>query len=136
MPAKTRKCDCDVQNNEQLGHFGDCVLIKQPQHTPTPWTVGLYDASGDFIKIGVHVAVCKPEGDLLATTGPADDEQSKVDAAFIVRAVNSYEELVISIKQMMARLNGITESNFSTAEAQIMAIGRAAIAKAEGQNAD
>ncbi len=44
---KTRKCDCDVQNDQQLGHFGDCVLIKQPQqaersanevsHTPTPW---------------------------------------------------------------------------------------------------
>jgi hypothetical protein len=95
----------------------------KPTHTPTPWTTGLYDASVAFTQIGVHVAVCKPDLSLLAVCGPARDEQSEADAAFLVRAVNAHEELV-SLLKTMEYMAPNTELNNRI---------KKAIAKAEGR---
>lgn len=63
----------------------------QGQHTPTPWKVS---QTGKFVmhsRSGTLLNVC---------------EASKEDAAFIVRAVNSHEELFRVLKSMHAHYQG------------------------------
>jgi hypothetical protein len=93
-------------------------------HTQTPWVVGWYDASLDFVKIGVHVAVCKPDLSLIATCGPAGDKASEADAAFIVRAVNSHEDLTYALNRVL---------HDADLTSQVREIVEKAIKKAEGK---
>lgn len=107
------------------------MCAEKTKHTPTPWTIGVYDASEDFKSINTHVAVCKPDGSLLATCGPVDAE-SKADAAFIVRAVNSHEELVQFARNVEAYLAGLGTSR-DDAECALLNHAEQTIAKAEGK---
>lgn len=97
------------------------------KHTPTPWTVGMYGASADFRAIDIHAAVCKPDGALLATCGPFDEE-SKADAAFIVRAVNSHEALLDALKAVEENLAHV---GLAGTVGILRKVCREAIAKAE-----
>lgn len=104
-------------------------------HTPTPWKVGIYDASAEFRAIDIHMAVCKPDGLLLATCGPLD-EDSQADAAFIVRAVNEYEKNQDTIDTLLDMLkcaqSELLHQGFKPQDLICVDIERA-IAKAEGK---
>ena len=95
------------------------------QHTPGPWTVGVYDATENFRSITHHACVCDPDTmALIAVTGPATDEQSQHDANLIAAAPDLLEAL-------QGLVNIATHPQATKAEIRMIAIeARAAIAKA------
>lgn len=85
-----------------------CICFDKPQHTPTPWSV---DALG-YLR------------------GPDSENilEVKENAAFIVRAVNSHEELV----QLLRRIREFDRHTPLLGTDMVQDIERA-IAKAEGK---
>lgn len=59
------------------------------QHTPTPWTTEM---------VGNHQWISAP---FLLMADFGSGEQGKLDAAFIVKAVNSHEALVEALKHLI-----------------------------------
>ena len=120
---KTRKAepehtvDCDIRNE---GHC-ICGSVK-PQPTPTPWHT---------VKARTYVHIQDERGNCVASCAY---EEAEVNAAFIVRAVNSHEELLRVLKACVDSLNRDTKDfghevahiNYAIRDAE------AAIAKAEG----
>lgn len=110
------------------------------EHTPTPWTFGVYEASEDFKAISQHSCICDPQTKaLIATCGKANDLQSQTDAAFIVRAVNAHEkdqeikrELVQMLNVFIDCIDGdIMATQFF--DSTFVKKAKQAIAKAEGK---
>ncbi len=117
---KTIKCaECNEPKLEKLlyceKHLKDEYARYFNEHTPTPWSFANDEIYARNSRI-IHVCV-------------RDDMQDKNDAEFIVRAVNSHEELM-SVLKMVADSgplnNGMRDEN-------TMQLVRAAIAKAEGK---
>ncbi len=81
------------------------------QHTPTPWVFGVYTATPAFDAIVDHVSVCKPDMSLIATCGPAGDENSEADAEFICRAVNGYTASIEALELARRVLRMITNND-------------------------
>lgn len=98
-------------------------------HTPLPWTTGLYDASEDFKAIKTHVAVCRPDGSLLATCGPVDSD-SATDAAYIVKAVNNFDNMKMFLKRALQ----ILETDYPEENKIFIGQLKEAIVKAEAQS--
>lgn len=82
---KTKKGDvcCYNKANELKEHNANCET--RPQHAPTPWD---YAGRGSAIE----VKNTKGEYDLVASLNEELDYQA--NAAFIVKCVNSHEELL------------------------------------------
>jgi len=100
------------------------------KHTPTPWEARKYTAEGDYAiaRVGyMPIAAMGPEED-------RDAEQVEADAEFIVRAVNSHDDLLEACKEVLR----IRDCKLSAANggwsdaADIWAKVDAAIAKAQG----
>ena len=75
------------------------------EHTPTPWTVFNPDNDqhiGDYLEI-YHESILIAD---VLRPGPVD---AKANAAFIVKAVNSHEELLESLQSIVDRLEGAEE---------------------------
>ncbi len=62
-------------------------LDTKPSHTPTPWSIGQFDQVSIDGK-GTADSICVKGFSL------SHSPEAKANAAFIVRAVNSHEELV------------------------------------------
>lgn len=96
----------------------------KPSHTPTPW------ALNEPIKT-----------EIVSGYGSTDigvaQNLREADAAFIVRAVNSHEELVKALKDVLFVLKGQAEhGNFldsSERDISLEGVVEQAIAKAEGE---
>jgi hypothetical protein len=71
-------------------------MMSGHKHTPTPWVV---NAAGNVI--------CSADGKWLADTRTVqrEDEEDKENAALIVRAVNSHEQLVAALRLAKHRLD-------------------------------
>lgn len=106
------------------GDLGDCLDCNKPQptvaptasYTPTPWKLeGNWIVSGFF---GVHELPASNEG---------SQAEHLANAAFIVRAVNSHEEMLAILKTILTMID-------KTQGADRLGILIAqAIAKAEGK---
>lgn len=129
----------DTQNNTNQGAGAQADSAQgagseaSPRHTPTPWrlwpyrgTVGYPIAASVQTKFG-------PTDAILAYANPKQEwigtEEAKANAAFIVRAVNSYLPMVRALNLVVTSgpLNaGLTDEN-------TMAIAREALALASIQ---
>lgn len=144
---KTRKdvdaCECvtDHGMKECLGkkdnynpHIKDsaCTCIdehycgKKPQHTPTPWR--LDKENPDLVRD-------EKDGFLVTKVTGANDLESHANAEFIVRAVNSHEEMLIALRSVRNEFRAYVlndPKNLETANgSRILAQIDRAIAKAE-----
>lgn len=88
----------------------------KPSHTPTPW-----NQKGRWIRTDDYTSIAR----MIMREG--DGSQEKADAAFIVRAVNSHEELLMIVKHFEIDLK--TQGTRPDA----LTLVRRAIAKAEGK---
>lgn len=77
---------CEKCGNGLDMHDGDYKCLVQQKHTPTPWRHG--DSPGDVCEI-VGIETGKPYSSIIAETCGYKG-QREANAAFIVRAVNSY----------------------------------------------
>lgn len=107
---KTRKaeCICDLDPNaNDTGHQWNCPTRKEkPQHTPTHW-----------IKQVMHEVTRTPE-EVASFAGP--------NAGYVLRAVNSYEELLTLAKIARAEARRKNDDAF-------VKLADEAIAKAEAK---
>ncbi len=99
------------------------------QHTPTPWEV-CEKAPNDAWFEG-RTIWCPEEGKRVADTCPLD-VRDKANAAFIVRAVNSFYPMLDAIKEAYENLKGedLPAEGYTT---KINALLSSVIAKAEGK---
>ena len=128
---KAIKCNCEMGEGEL--HTMECAVMElKPQHTPTPWNViedeNTYEVIIDSKK-GVIAKTLLNHMELI---------QAERNAKFIVRAVNSHEELVTLLKSIRGHLLNATSLTDEegcatpTLEALESLIDKA-LAKAEGK---
>lgn len=120
---QTHTEDCMDANDDTSVFKGRCICPK-PTHTPTPWT----QEKARYWKLlseGKHfMSVSFP-------SGVSDELTNSANAAYIVRAVNSHEELLEALKQ----LANVTNQKGMNRVVVNSIVDRAwkAIAKAEGK---
>lgn len=73
--------------------------MTQTKHTPTPWY-----SNDDYADIRDHRANLIMRKPSTKTSIYADIETAKANAAFIVKAVNSHEALVVALQACMERI--------------------------------
>ena len=97
------------------------------KHTPTPWKVALPVGNEPFVSNEGYVVVNK-------VGRMTDYERAKLDADFIVRAVNSHEALILALKKMLAYSDSRCADGSRTAmEASLADEVSDLIAEAEGK---
>lgn len=89
------------------------------KHTDTPWQ--LFDSSS-VIAVDQHRAIA-----ICSNVGGIDDQQSKANAAHIVRCVNSHDELVKALELIA---NQSRDGDIPQQVVRMQRIARAALAKA------
>ena len=121
MNAKTRKCDCEIGEGGYI-----CEKHDKPQHTPTPWHQ--VDNTGALVidLNGNVMAHCAVQDELPMT-------ERQANAAFIVRAVNSHEELIEALKEVTEWLAASCTTS-DGAQTEAIKQANSAIARAEGKN--
>jgi len=67
-------------------------------HTPTPWEVGDLDHNGQRIVRGEHIEICTCWHHSVGSI----EREMEANAAFIVRAVNSIDELAEALRRVAA----------------------------------
>lgn len=117
------------------------------KHTDAPWALGEENVGGGFniyagnLRIAhtsIQARVTKPD------TRPIGEDEAKANAAFIVKAVNSYEPMLDALKKLTAEMVGIGgfgpeirelvgNTNWAVLTQRVQE-ARAAIAKAEGRS--
>jgi hypothetical protein len=98
-------------------------------HTPTPW-VALPTAFNEGFTISAQPSpVLRGFTKQIAFVGDKADEETKANAAFIVKAVNAHDELVAALKGCLDALLSSTEEDADYVEAMIRR-SNAALAKA------
>ena len=97
-------------------------------HTPTPWTLNGNAITSWVSKDGDHI--CFAEMSKLSKA-----QNWAQDAAFIVRAVNSHDELLKAMRKAVKRLRDGdgSDSFFPEQDSEAIEIIEQAIAKAEGK---
>jgi len=105
------------------------------KHTPTPWVKSIvqFDKS-EWAKLWNKNQICIAKGIDITAIVYGPDDQEEANAAFIVRAINSHEELLQALKDLareidLRKLN--IRKDFSLMSAHAFALK--AIAKAEGK---
>ncbi len=103
-------------------------------HTPTPWHFEESSLNGVPKGESFWLANDTEEGNttahlLLNKAGHKDDAQVRVDAAFIVRAVNAHEEMLEALKGAMMIVKALSSDN----DTHFVKLAEQAIAKAEGK---
>jgi hypothetical protein len=88
-------------------------------HTPTPWEV-----------CGHYIRPKRPESGIQIAEFPLFLENHKADAAHIVRCVNSHDDLVAALQEMIIQFNDISGANQKIGEKIALSNARAALAKA------
>lgn len=69
----------------------------ETKHTPTPWYLGMQPATIFASSVnGIDPRICQTDGGANNTM-----KEAKANAAFIVRAVNSHDELVAAIQTVI-----------------------------------
>lgn len=108
------------------------------QHTPTPWT-HLLGEDGDVIAIVNDASTLSGRKTIVRPGTPGFDsslttEQNNANAAFIVRAVNNFDPMLATLKQVQygLELRAYAESKNIGLKQDLEAVN-AAIAKAEGK---
>ena len=110
-------------------------MKNKPVHTPTPWKVREYKYGKDYTGVieamdGIYL------GEMSCTMGQTkkEDQTPIANAAYIVRAVNSYEDMLHALKRFVyfadseSRNNPELRAYMETIAGQAM---REAISKAE-----
>lgn len=96
------------------------------QHTSTPWQVDHRDISGPYHGREQLIATAYPED-------RCDDESEAIaNAAFIVRSVNSHEELLSASKELIGFLKKPMNLRAETDLEEILLSLNRAIRKADG----
>jgi hypothetical protein len=98
--------------------------------TPTPWK-----SDGSYVIGGDNLSVCKAT--IYKGTNEAKDieneTKAKANAAFIVRAVNAHEELLIALKELVDYASELEYDGRCMNDAAPFTKAHEAIAKAEGR---
>lgn len=100
------------------------------EHTPGPWRMA-DDYDEKDISIGVR-ANGFPFEYQPARAGGHDQKEAEANAAFIVKACNSFDELVSALQDCLAALDNQAVVNGGEAYPAARSIARAALARAEG----
>lgn len=81
--------------------MNDSQNTKQTAHTPTPWKFTTEDA-----EYGTSIITCSDDGYIGEVGAPFVEiaEESKANAAFIVRACNSFDDLVAALQGVVSEL--------------------------------
>jgi hypothetical protein len=126
MEAKTNQGGQTMKNKHGIDTW-------ETQHTPTPWKVDGCAVTSDVFNICTLDTTAKDMNENQIGMG-----ELSANAAFIVRAVNTHEELLETLKTVVVYMDAQCKVNgeFSTADAPGYAMRRKveqAIAKAEGR---
>jgi hypothetical protein len=103
------------------------------EHTPTPWQVQRHRGLPDFAIATPDVNAYEIYNRIATVHAPASDdlyEQAEVNAAFIVKAVNSHEALVRELRWCIAVLENKT---LNEQEAVVLKDAQAALKLAEAE---
>lgn len=97
------------------------------KHTPTPWHVGMKPGPMIYGTKGEQIA------DMMEANGEADlfpyVGENQANAAFIVRACNSHDDLVSALGACQMALLGYTHQNDITQKA--LALAQSALSKSK-----
>lgn len=122
QPSNPALCKtCGLPTIAKDGLCDDPCVSTNTAHTPTPWKVGTWkDVKGDktVIKSGAIV---------IADIQWQLNDEEEANAAFIVRAVNNYSEMLEALKQAQGLIRG---SEYAKGEVDWIVTN--AINKAEG----
>ena len=106
------------------------------EHSPLPWVVGRPDVDGDArYSYGIRDREDWVLADVLTTCAYSDAagrELAEANAEFIVRCVNSHDDLLAALKAIVAGYDGPTV-DIGTAVSSHIQAARMAIKKAEGR---
>lgn len=90
--------------------------MTQPKHTPTPWYLDQCDEDTAYIVPDALAfdnrrsrPVCKMVFGWQGEHGHIADKENEANAAFIVRACNSHDELFSIAKELIKILDGISD---------------------------
>ena len=107
-------------------------MSEKSKHTPTPWKANKWAPGWEISAPESHYTVCRL----------TDCNNEEANAAFIVRACNSHDELLEALKGLLLEVTGAHSGTSSIFAEELksgrsfhIAVARAAIAKAEGQGA-
>lgn len=100
-------------------------MTQETKHTPTPWYVKNYGTHWNNPDIE-DIAVCYGDDD----EHICDTVYEEADAAFIVRAVNSHEDLISALQEIH---DGISSCMGDPAFFEIKEKAAEALAKARGE---
>jgi hypothetical protein len=109
----------DLERHLKVFHTDEAEV----SHTPTPWILNNNKGWHEGWKDRGSIFECH-----LATGTHVPEDQNQINAAFIVRAVNCHEELVLALKNLLVA-NG-NQKDFPN----IWKEGARALAKAEGDS--
>lgn len=112
--------DCLDANDDTSALKGECICPK-PTHTPTPW----------IVVNGLNMPEIRANNTSIADIrfNGHNEVHGQANAAFIVRAVNSHEALLASLKELVT----LIENNPTVFDTWPRLRAVQAIAKAEGQ---
>lgn len=119
--------DCLDANDDTSGLKGKCIC--KPAHTPTPWRIrkGSWECES-----GYQIASKADEDGFGNVIGYS---RMETNAAFIVRAVNSHEELIEAAQNALNVLAGLAVGHLNSIKPDSRAILmlREVLAKTEGK---
>ena len=109
--------------------------MKETKHSPLPWIYEVFPAGTTIWtdEKGRSREICK-----VTPRGEMRDSEGEANAAFIVRAVNSHDDLLNALKAVVERLAGWMEiadpDHVNADDRQALAEARAIISKATGES--
>ena len=112
-----------------------------PEHTPLPWYALGWGISAEARNVRRPVAMCVPitpmSGRENAEARRTSDEQQRANAKFIVLAVNTHDDLLAALEDLLKSYESIVHDEYDgtsslTAWLVKAARARAAIAKVKG----
>lgn len=99
------------------------VVVMKNKHTPTPWTLPKFSTSDKWIEI--------PEAGIRIDYDDVDHDTQKANTEFVLRAVNSHDELLAALKLMVEVGSEYYDMDMGDNGAPALDQARAAIANAE-----
>ena len=110
-----------------------CRQHAHPSPTPTPWTFTESTLNGEPTGEALWLNHGHDEAHLLLSAYAGRLDQARIDAAFIVRAVNAHEKLVQVLKMLLENHSGqIAQDRWNLDKMEKLAIEQA-IARAQGK---
>ena len=99
------------------------------KHTPLPWELSDHDANGQRIVRGEHIEICTCWHHCVGSI----EKEMEANAAFIVQACNSHDDIVAALEAMYAIHTGEHADNYQEALTKALNKAEAALDLAKGE---